>query len=318
MFLIDSFIEDLRKAFACLCCLLCFGPLLMIIGIWQFASAPGATSNRNNMIAKVNTQIDTWATVEPQFAASKWIVNTQPMTLSTTSDVPTVEGLKSYTGAKFYSTSSAVIQASRFNSAATAAIVLASTTNSTTFTVSVRPFATVTTTNNDRSNCENNQQGTYLNGQCTTYYVMNDFCVKVARSNGPYSPNNEYGGEGCYYSNDLPAAAIPSSIGTGWTPANYHKVAYDDDKIYFFNSFTVRDAADPYIAYQSVNSGSASWPLSTGQKLMVGTVLMVIGGIFMLPCIGFVVVFAICFRRRKHREGGLLEGGRHHHHHSGY
>jgi len=305
MFLVDSFVEDIRKAFACLCCLVCFGPLLLIIGIWQFAEAPGASLQRAAMISDVNAQINLWKNIEPSFAATRWTVNNIALPINHPSgEIPVVENLESYTATDFFTTSG-VIPPSKFNAQANPVVlnfVVTSTTNGTTggASVSVLPFkATVTSSTSD--DCK---QGHYSNGYCTNYYVLESVCVKVSKKGNTYTADNTYGGYGCSQFDGLG--------GNQWSPSVYTQVPYTDSfgnhpsaNTYYFNSYTVRAAEDPHLYWLSVSGGY--WPLTSGQKVLLGTVLMVIGGIFMIPCILFVVIGIVCFRRKRH----------HHHHHEG-
>jgi len=298
MFLVDNLVEDLRKAFACFCCLLCFGPLLFAIGIWQFAGAPGATKARNTMIASVNQQIDVWNNVEPQWAASTWSVNTYHLPLvHPSNEIPTVENLQSYTASYFASSiATNVIPPQRFNESALPVVVnfQASGSNSTGGTiVTVKLFQTRTDLVRGYGQCPN---GDYVSGKCTNYYVLDSVCVKVQKSQSTnvYSGSNSYGGYGCGEGTDFAGQ---------WSPSIYRQVDYPvGNQLFYFNDFTVKNAQDPYIYY--LYEGG-SWPLTTGQRLMIGTVLMIIGGLFMVPCILFIVIGVVCFRRKRH----------HHHHH---
>jgi len=301
MFLVDTFVEDIRKAIACLCCLVCFGPILLIIGIVQFAGAPGATSNRNAMIGNVNNQIAIWNNIEPSFASGLWLANTVRMNVNhPAGDIPPVETLKTYVATDFYATSNLIVPPATFNTQLPPVVIdfVASGTNITGgASVSVKRFVVTTDPANARSNCN---RGHFAGSTCTNFFVLDTVCVKVSREEnvrGPYRADNRFGGYGC---------GPGTSIGGSWNPAVYKQVDYDDgdvyDTTYSFNSFTVRSAEDPYIFW--LNASGGSWPLTSGQKVLIGTILMVIGGLFMVPCVLFVVIGVVCFRRRKH----------HHHH----
>jgi len=149
-----------------------------------------------------------------------------------------------------------------------------------------------------QSTCISNN-GRYTAGSCTYFYIATGICVKTSRQNNhtSWQLDNTYGGIGCWYSNAIEAS---------WSPVQYNKVGYGNGTIYRtifdFNSMytTIRHQKDPYVFAQQLTDGTMRFGLTPAEKAAVGLALIIIGGIFCLPCCFFVVALTICFNRRRY------------------
>jgi len=281
--------------------------VLFAIGVWQFVSAPGDTERQDN-INLMNNAISTWTTLFQQpFSAQLFKVqetSTSNLVLDNTADFTSIVGLENYIAVK-YDTSSQVFQSSiSWNEGLKKTLTFTASGNSTgIFSINVELFSTYQTSD-DQSTCNSNDGEWIKNGNCFYYYVLTGICVKVSSNKGILNMDTTYGGPGCWYRN-----GFPPDVGK-WIPAFYSKVSYNNGGI-FTQSFpfvripiTVRNQNDPFIFAEELTLGSLSFGLTPGQKVALGLALMVIGGIFMLPCCIFVVVLSICCQRKHH----------HHHH----
>jgi len=302
-------VEDFRKGIACLCCLICLGPLVFGFGVWQFFEAPTDTERADN-IKSMNHAIELWRDDYQQvFSAEQFLLgtNNQPPSVKlqrdSSKDFAEPE-LESYTPSSYF-TSSKVIPSTTFQQGLKQSISFAASGNSSgTFSVSVNLFKIHITSDSD-DDCDR-ANGQYTNGNCYYYYVLSDVCVKVSKQNGKMTSDLTYGGVGCWYSN-----GFPEDNGV-WVPAKYEQVPYNNGAVFtqtfLFTSgeIRVRHNNDPYVYAQHLTLGTMSLGLTPKQKLMVGILLMGVGGFFMLPCCIFTVILVVCFRRRGH--------GHHHHH----
>jgi len=297
------FVEDIRKAIACICCLVILGPLLFVIGIWQFASAP-TDHQRENNINSMNNAVSTWVSqYQKPFAAESFSIqsvvtqNYVTMLQTHTQDIKDTS-INTYTPVQF-TTSQTILPSKTWKSELLQTFTYTVSGNTTgAFVVTVPLFSTYQ--NSDSSSLCSSNGGDYYQGTCTYYYVLNGLCVKVSVQQNRYVADNTYGNVGCYYQNGYPA-----DVGEFY-PGLYIQVPYSRiGQTFSFQgtSFTVRHADDPYIYGQYLSQGTMSWGLTPTQKIFVGLALMAIGGFFMLPCIIFVVVLAVCCRRK------------HYHHH---
>jgi len=283
--------------------LIILGPILFIIGIASFISAPLDNSRANNL-NDMNNVVQTWTNqYKNAFAAESFSIqnvvskNYVTMTQSHSADISDT-GVNSYTPVKFFTTQNILPTTINWNDGLSQLFTFTGSGNaSANFQITANLFNSYTTYDS-RSTCQNNN-GYYTNmGTCVYYYVFDGLCVKVSQTGGKYTPDATYGGSGCMYDNGFPPnlgkfyAGIymktsPSSINF---PFNLNGVSY-----------YVRHNNDPFVYAQYLTQGSMSFGLTPGQKVALGLILMAVGGFFMLPCILFIVVFAICFRRRRHQ-----------------
>jgi len=283
--------------------LVILGPLLFVIGIWQFASAP-TDHQRENNINSMNNAVSTWVSqYQKPFAAESFSIqsvvtqNYVTMLQTHTQDIKDTS-INTYTPVQF-TTSQTILPSKTWKSELLQTFTYTVSGNTTgAFVVTVPLFSTYQ--NSDSSSLCSSNGGDYYQGTCTYYYVLNGLCVKVSVQQNRYVADNTYGNVGCYYQNGYPA-----DVGEFY-PGLYIQVPYSRiGQTFSFQgtSFTVRHADDPYIYGQYLSQGTMSWGLTPTQKIFVGLALMAIGGFFMLPCIIFVVVLAVCCRRK------------HYHHH---
>jgi hypothetical protein len=77
-FLVGGVYGDMKEAgnsaMACVCCLLCVGPILIILGVATFISS--FTDTRLHEIADYNHQVDVWNDFGPSFAGQSFYVST--------------------------------------------------------------------------------------------------------------------------------------------------------------------------------------------------------------------------------------------------
>jgi len=297
------FVEDIRKAIACICCLVILGPLLFVIGIWQFASAPTDHQRADN-INSMNNAISIWVSqYQKPFSAESFSIqsvvtqNYVTMQQTHTQDIKDTS-VNTYTPVQF-TTSQTILPSKTWKSELTQTFSFTASGNATgMFSGTVPLFSTYQTP--DSSSVCNSNNGYYYQGTCSYFYVLNGLCVKVSIQQNKYVVDNTYGGVGCYYDNGYPA-----DVGLFY-PGVYVQIPYSrTGQTFSFQgtSFTVRQANDPFIYAQYLTKGSMSYGLTPAQKIFVGLALMAIGGFFMLPCIIFIVVLAVCCRRK------------HYHHH---
>jgi len=296
--------------------LVILGPFLFVIGVWQFASAPFDHQRENNL-QQMNEAIKIWSvSYKDFFAAEQFSVSSASQNQWTDlnqdnkADFSTAD-LNPYTAVKFTQSSTNIIGSWRWKEGQNFTMKFQARGNITgTFSLNLELFS-VDSTSESSSSCESSN-GEYSDSRCYHYYVLSGVCVKVSEQNGLINYDTTNGGPGCEYSNGFPADS------GRWIPSQYIKVPYSQgqviDRLFSFSvPITVRHQKDPYVFAEQLTQGTLQFGLTPGQKLGVGVVLMVIGGFFILPCVGFAILFAVCFRRRRH-------GGSYHqiHHHSSY
>lgn len=71
--LLDKVVNDVRKAVACLCCLIIVGPLLFLLGIYMTVTAPFDSTREHNIDA-MNAAIRNWTHYEPEFASAEFSI----------------------------------------------------------------------------------------------------------------------------------------------------------------------------------------------------------------------------------------------------
>jgi len=311
------FVNDIRKGLGCLCCLICLGPVLFVIGISVLLSAPFNNSRENNL-KEINADINLWTTTyETQFQQLSWTVygpngaqSIQATSPSYTSEMPDNDGVNSYTPYYFVTTAGNFISPTYYTNVTQNLNVKYSVTNTLTgasnnFTYSFQLFITNSSysPNNNNNNGQSaattciNGGGNYVYSTHTCYYYnqLNGICVKVDNITGQWSPDTTFGGVGCKY----------NGYSTNWNPASYQQLFYNGGAIFqqplSFPSFSImiRDTHDPYVQAQEITQGSMSFGLTKAQTAALGLGIMIVGIVFMVPCciFGALFVFA-CSRRR--------------------
>jgi len=292
-----------------LLCLVILGPLLLVIGVWQFLEAPN-DHERDDNISKMNTVIDEWnmqylpifqnQSFSVQNTAGKNWINM----LADRSGGISANDLHSYVALK-YNIKGQIIPSQVWNSGQQIQIYFKDRSNSS-WSVSTALFVKQTT--NDLQTTCYSKGGQPTNSNCYYYYYLSDFCVKVTNRSGYWAPDNSYGGFGCLYGDNNP------SDSGNWNPGYYQQALYNNGSIFHtqfdFSSVTttIRHLNDPYVYAQYLTQGSMDFGLTRAQKALVGLVLIVIGSIFSLPCCVCLVLMTVCFSKRRH----------HHHHHHTY
>jgi len=319
-----------REIFACIYCLICLGPFLIIIGLIVLFSA--ATSNSRGDETKLyNKSVDAWtSTYRAEFATSMgWTTflddnDKATLTADTTTDPLNddhTSDLHSYVALKYTLPLAAIIptltfetdsydaglynQTLTFNSTDSShsvvsfnllQILLAQATNA---QMNCDVSGTQSDTNSCPNVCQNKYAGVYdsFEGECDVLQVIKSFCGKVSLVSGQWGPDFTNGGYGCG-----PSLALPSS---GTFPVEtYTNVAPPNDgDIVDFGGVTVtlRSAHDPYIAAAQITGGSLDFGLTKAQKAGAGLIIIIIGAVFMAPAILIVVGVVYWSKNRNNR-----------------
>jgi len=139
--------------------------------------------------------------------------------------------------------------------------------------------------------------GTWDGQDCKGVFVLTDYCIKFDfdKDKKAWGPSRDPGnGFGCGVYNDDWDTQQFAHI----NPSSYpHIYPYS-------GNFTIRSARDPYIVAAKLTSGSLNFGLSRAEKLRIGLVLIICGGIFLTPV---AIIFIVCcqhmVQKHKHLHG---------------
>jgi len=288
-----------RHVLGCVCCLLCTGPILLIVGVVLLASA--THDGRTELISQYNNAVTAWNAERPNFEGAVFQyssggfstkmgeMNTDPALKD--SDLSKVS---TYTPLKYVTQTTPVgLQEAYINGGSIG-------TYATTYTL---PYSGLTgncdpTTLSGTNSCYNvcyNAGGTwYPNGRvCTFPIVPVVACVVVSKVNGIYQPFPTNGKSGCY-----PCALNSLS---NYVCSDYDIIQYRIGTASgnYDIQPTVRDSLDPYVILARLTSGSMNFGLSTKQKLATGAALIAIGGALVFVVYGGLYSFVKCMKRRQ-------------------
>jgi len=311
-----------RRICNCICCLLCTGPILIIVGI-VFLVGSG-TDTRTANISQYNSAVVAWQnSFRQQYVGAAFsllqssninlsiAVDTSPDPFSDSDPsimkydaykfrIPnplwpnplswTVNGPSSKWNFNFYSSN---VNGSGSSFSSTSVPLM----TETSYSASSLGCNFDSSSSNYCPTVCHNKGGDWDSGVdlCYVEQQLSSFCTKVSlNGNSAWIPDTTYGGIGC---NPL----------NSWYPENYQYHSYTSDWAYFDTCYTtIRSAHDPYVAAAYLTDGTYNFGLTTTQKFIIGVSLLSVG-IADVVIMG-LVVFGIwkCCRRDRH----------HHHHES--
>jgi len=303
----------------CLACLICLGPLLIIIGVIILFTA--TVNTRGTEISLYNTAITSWNnTYMPEFAAINGVSIISPINMNLMKDTTTPDTLMD-TGTDFSGYNvlkyDAMVNLPSFtyttqNVGYTLPIQI--TVGGTNLTFSVNPIVQTTlfpnqlvptcAINNVRypacsQVCQSNlgvwDAGTQV---CNLTAIVTQLCVKVS---GSWQLDSTFGGNGCQPSNavETPTYTATFPYNGAW-PIEKYKLYLPPNigqVVTLPVEMIVRHADDPFVVAGSITDGSYYFGTTTGQKLATGFILIIVGGVFTLPAILTVVLICYCVRR---------------------
>ena len=309
-----------RQICGCLCCLLCTGPFLILIGIIVLFSA--ADDTRGEKEANYNKAVNSWTnTGRDEFEGAMGFSVFQndgslyPFIVDTTGDDldDTADTLQSYKALKYVASNAVLFSTNYTNNGNTISkdINFLVMNGNTTFINSLNGFTVKslspsqlseqtpcrTNTYNSNSNdptCASvcvNLGGVYDNARdsCAVKSIMTKACIKLIVNNNRWIPDQDFGGYGCYPGNDL-----------SWAPEEYRtsNVQNGDSINIGATAIVLRSSSDPFVIAGDMTDGTYNFGLTTGQKLATGLILIIIGGVFMAPAILITVLVVFYCRRR--------------------
>jgi len=300
--------REVWRAICCLIILTILGPLFFIIGISLLVTAP-LDHTRSDNIKMVNDVVKDWNGFnKAQFQDLKVYVDTDAPGFDSRSTLRQVrggarefedtKGIDSYEAIKYENTNilwpgNTNIQYSLYY------YVDPVDPNTTIATVKVTPnpqqfIFTQSEQDSSETHCTD-QGGYYTAGDttCTYTYVLSEICVKFSLGGTTWVPQTAPGSDiGCYYDSPL----------GGWSPLHY--TATRPGAGYLSSDVLVRarSSADPFVEVQEVTEGSGDFGLTPAQRAASGLGLMIVGIIFMIPCLAliFCTVYYYKFRKGKH------------------
>jgi len=304
-----------RRVCGCMCCLICVGPILVVLGLVFLLSATSDT--RGDLINEYNVAVDAWTdTHRANFEKALFRFgnstngplsfmkqDTSADTLNDhDKDIHTYNYLK-YTAVLSdaitpkpwlaNSKGSLVFWPADTNSSRSVPFTdnptLMSDTIYTAKDLQCSPSTSTTSSGSTDCNSACNQKGgtwNYATSICTVHSYLSQYCLKVDNN---WNPSNIYGGLGC----------TPS---TSWSTSTYVHT-FNPTIIAFTGTVTVRSANDPYIVAEHLTGGSLNFGLTRAQKAEIGIILIITGGAFLLPVV-LITYFVVRYYKRKH----------HHHH----
>lgn len=311
-----------NKIAGCVCCLLCIGPVLAIVGIAILAST--ATDTRAAQIKSYNSAAAAWAaTGYAQFAGQGFCLTGPGTAALTLAAVATQDAYGSDAlGAlnipnrtvRYYATtaSNAPFSASPLTAppTATAALTLTLTASPGTASALQAPlFRTVATTiscssSDSDSTCRGRCNGYWTRSQptaCTTYFALSAACLVVdATGPSPFALDVS-GGQGCV---PVTSGSAGFAGGTAGSSGTLGMFAFTTATSQFASSsfagvpVTVRSAADPYVVLLRLTSGSGSLDLTVQAKAEIGSALLAIGIVLTASVCGAIYLLVRCNRSR--------------------
>jgi len=313
----DDFVDLGRNIIGCICCMMCIGPILILIGIIVLISA--IKDSRGDKIKQYNAAVDKWtASARAEFAAAQFVNNgaSPPETLGTvtTGDIlkDDDKDIKSYQALKYQSTTgfgayasgtvgtvgvqyTSDIAASQDNgSPSSIAVTLPFSSYRSTGTTGLSKSCTNSPTTTSSGSSDNRplcssvcaeDGGTWdANANtCHFYRVASRFCLKVALSGSTWAATATPGaGIGCLYKTQ---AGIKGDWGIATTQQSSPGTTVDPSRV----NIMIRSSADPYILASELTKGTYDFGLSRAQKIVIGIILIVIGVV--ISCCVFGAIF---------------------------
>jgi len=304
----------------CICCLCCTGPLVILLGVIFLLSATNDT--RSDLVNQYNAAVSEWnAAARAQFAIAgnfSVLAKTGTATLvpNTTADPINDSGddLDSYTPLK-YSIVAPVLNSVIYTGQDQDQQYLTFEWNNTSPNKTFYQFAVPTITlgtqvlgpnqlsqkcnvTGGNPNCAqvcHNEGGQWnsISQTCTIFQEIVNFCTKLSYDNvSKWLPDNSYGGIGCTY----------GPYGD-WYPEGYETYpvpSYNSPVNFPPTPLMLRSVKDPWVVAQYLTDGSLSFGLSTGQKIGIGMILIIVGACLELPiCLGVFCLVKMLSNRNK-------------------
>eukprot|EP01119_Soliformovum_irregulare_P009033 TRINITY_DN22140_c0_g1_i1.p1 TRINITY_DN22140_c0_g1~~TRINITY_DN22140_c0_g1_i1.p1 ORF type:complete len:381 (-),score=43.53 TRINITY_DN22140_c0_g1_i1:36-1178(-) len=300
-FFIENFVENTRKAIGCICCLVCAGPVLLIIGVVMLVSAPIQGSNRQATIDAIDSSVQAWTSTNRAFFLDRNLTvvpgdTSNPQLLQETSrlESPWFTEVQSYSPLLY--TTNVNFGSSYYDETARVSVFYYDNTNNI-VQVSGRVFHAQASSNSDDDKSCRNARASDLDTDCYDYYILDHICVKF-RPGAIVSTDNGVGSNiGCEFEDGTEGA---SSNGQ-WSPLHYR--SYNPSGSTVVSAEVIaRSTNDPYITAQAETEGSMSLGLTAGQAAGTGLVLLIIGAIFMIPCILITILIVYCVKNKKFRK----------------
>eukprot|EP01111_Echinosteliopsis_oligospora_P011860 TRINITY_DN4006_c0_g1_i1.p1 TRINITY_DN4006_c0_g1~~TRINITY_DN4006_c0_g1_i1.p1 ORF type:complete len:398 (-),score=80.47 TRINITY_DN4006_c0_g1_i1:33-1181(-) len=306
-----------RQVMGLICFCVCLGPILILVGVGLMIAS--ASDPRGTSISMYNSVVSDWNNKYlPQFQAAKFYVQGSagewvPLVVDNSPDfINDVAQVQSYTALKYVSNMSVVVPPQPFNEDGPDQLFWFEENT----TALSQQYQDIMMQNNlypgdgsgNTLNCNDDEEDDYddcanacynMGGQwnidmyddgyCQVNQIISAFCMKVSQDSfGDWSPDTTYGGSGCY-SQGLPQALYQSTNGVG--------------TMYFGGNITIRHAQDPHIYLGQATNFKYSFGATQRQNFVTGWVLIITGGVVLLPMICLIIYLS-----KRHRH--------HHHHHS--
>jgi len=314
----------------CLFCLVCLGPILIIIGVVVLFTL--TVNGRANEIVAFNNAVTAWNnTYRPEFVASPGFSIGSPFNVTLAQDLnadalmDTGTDYLTYQPLKFDSLNVAMPsiiyspQTTNYqinfplldnNGTSLATNVVIFKTASLSYTQLGTTCSTTNYNNNNNRPCQF-VCADYLGSwdqfalRCTVAAVVTQLCVKVSLVGQQWQLDSKYGGVGCQPTNaQYPNLHPPNFPYDGLTtqPIEKYKLVVVPANGFAVNipnvNVIVRHTQDPFVVAGYITGGSYNFGATTGQKLTTGLILIIVGGVFTLPAIIAVVLVIVCVRNR--------------------
>jgi len=310
-----------RHIIGCVCCLMCIGPILTIIGIVYLASA--TSDGRTALINQYNGAADYWTSTE--LAEFSGLAVTTVLAAGSTTLPAVTSGdnvndatakLTPYNRMRYEaSVDYGATPPAAFNfQIGGANVVPAGYTLTCSYQYVHASQMSCSTQNGQSNQCYTacaNQGGVWNNPtlECAFLVGASRVCVKVSKTGTSWAANTTFSSSdngGCFpcaYAGNG-GTALSTTYGFCTDYAVVQNVIYPNavscNRII---PTSVRNARDPWVLLAKGSSGSMSFGLTTGQKLAMGAAFLAIGGLLTLVVYGGLYSFIKCMVRRQGGSG---------------